>query len=68
MTNRSDSLIFTENLIKYINDSPSAYHSVENALSILESAGFTKLDSCERFLLLPAENIISPAEAPLLSL
>lgn len=53
MTNRSDSLIFTENLIKYINDSPSAYHSVENALSILEAAGFTKLDSCERFSIAP---------------
>ncbi len=53
MTDKTQNLIFTEKLIDYIYASPSAYHSVANAVSILENAGFTRLDASERFSVRP---------------
>ena len=53
MTNKNESLCFTNKLIDYIYASPSAYHSVENAVSILENAGFVRLDASERFSVAP---------------
>ncbi len=53
MINKNESICFANKLIDYIYASPSAYHSVENAVSILEGAGFTRLDASERFSVSP---------------
>ena len=53
MTGKNESLCFANKLIDYIYASPSAYHSVENAVSILEEAGFTRLDASARFSVFP---------------
>ena len=38
-------------LFKYINESPTAYHAVKNATDILEAEGFTRLDEGEDWAL-----------------
>ena len=45
----NENLTFTEKLIDFIDMTPSAFHCVENTASILESAGFIRLDASKPF-------------------
>ena len=51
-------------LFKYINESPTAYHAVKNATDILEAEGFTRLDEGEDWRLRRARAIILRAAFP----
>lgn len=42
---------FSEGLLQYLNDSPTAYHAVENAAQMLEAQGFSELKEKERWAL-----------------
>lgn len=42
---------FSENLLKYINDSPTAYHAVENAAKILKENEFQEIKETEPWVL-----------------
>lgn len=42
---------FSQGLLQYLNDSPTAYHAVENAADILRGSGFQELKETEGWLL-----------------
>lgn len=42
---------FAEGLLQYLNDSPTAYHAVENGAAILRAHGFTQLKETDRWSL-----------------
>ena len=42
---------FSENLLKYLNDSPTAYHAVENAVAMLKNNAFQELKETEKWSL-----------------
>ena len=42
---------FAEDLLQYLNDSPTAYHAVENGAAILRAHGFTQLKETDRWSL-----------------
>ena len=39
---------FNQDLLQYLNDSPTAYHAVENGAAILRAHGFTQLKETDR--------------------
>ena len=42
---------FTEGLLQYLNDSPTAFHAVENAAALLRESGFRELRETEKWSL-----------------
>lgn len=42
---------FSENMLQYLNDSPTAYHAVENAVGMLKSHAFQELKETEQWSL-----------------
>ena len=42
---------FAENLLQYLNDSPTAYHAVENGMALLKGSGFQELKETESWTL-----------------
>lgn len=42
---------FAENLLQYLNDSPTAYHAVENGTALLRKSGFQELKETESWSL-----------------
>ncbi|MDE6213947.1 MAG: M18 family aminopeptidase [Lachnospiraceae bacterium] len=42
---------FAENLLQYLNDSPTAYHAVENGVELLRKSGFQELKETESWSL-----------------
>ncbi|MDE6761326.1 MAG: M18 family aminopeptidase [Lachnospiraceae bacterium] len=42
---------FSENMLQYLNDSPTAYHAVENAIGMLKSHAFQELKETEQWSL-----------------
>ena len=42
---------FAEGLLQYLNDSPTAYHAVENAKELLKESGFTEIKEAEPWAL-----------------
>ncbi|MDE7233077.1 MAG: M18 family aminopeptidase [Lachnospiraceae bacterium] len=42
---------FAENLLQYLNDSPTAYHAVENGAELLRKSGFQELKEAESWSL-----------------
>ena len=42
---------FSENMLQYLNDSPTAYHAVENAAELLRSHDFQELKETEKWSL-----------------
>lgn len=49
--NKSTQREFTENMLKYLNDSPTAYHAVENAVEMLRGHAFQELKETEKWSL-----------------
>lgn len=49
---------FARNLIGFIHNSPTAFHSVETSEELLKLNGFERLESRERWTLKKVENII----------
>lgn len=43
--------IFSKGLLQYLNDSPTAYHAVENAAALLRESGFRELKETEQWSL-----------------
>ena len=48
---KSQQLKFSEDLLQYLNDSPTAYHAVENAAAILEKNNFQELKATDEWSL-----------------
>ena len=42
---------FAEGLLQYLNDSPTAFHAVENAAALLRENGFQELKETEKWSL-----------------
>ena len=42
---------FAEDLLQYLNDSPTAYHAVENGMALLKGSGFQELKETENWTL-----------------
>ena len=42
---------FTEGLLQYLNNSPTAFHAVENAAALLRESGFRELKETEKWSL-----------------
>ena len=42
---------FAEDLLRYLNDSPTAYHAVENGTVLLKESGFQELKETESWSL-----------------
>lgn len=49
---------FAEGLLQYLNDSPTAFHAVENAAALLRENGFQELKETEKWSLKKKEDIL----------